>query len=300
MNFYKHHLGDFMRDTSHLSILEEGVYRRLIDQYYIRESALPADPRLLYKLARAMSKDERQAVDDVAAEFFTKIDGLLHHKRCDEEIAAYLEKQEKAQKSAEARWQKKPSDASPKPPDSQSDGNANASPNAMRTHSEGNASQKPEARSQNPEKAEAASLIRESDGAAADSKPDSQTQADTFAAELRARGVTVTAQNHTLKQWISDGITLTALLDAADIAVKRRKAKGQAGEVRAGYIDAIVRDPQFGKEKKPAERWWTTQKGIDKKARELDVKPRSTESYDELKDRLFTIIRQRERSGVPA
>lgn len=42
MNFYEHHLGDYMRDTAHLSMIEDAAYRRLLDAYYIREAPLPA------------------------------------------------------------------------------------------------------------------------------------------------------------------------------------------------------------------------------------------------------------------
>ena len=31
MNFYKHHLGDYYKDTVHLSWMEDCAYRRLLD-----------------------------------------------------------------------------------------------------------------------------------------------------------------------------------------------------------------------------------------------------------------------------
>ena len=43
MNYYKRHIGDYMKDASHLSLLEHGVYMRLIDVYYTRESSIPED-----------------------------------------------------------------------------------------------------------------------------------------------------------------------------------------------------------------------------------------------------------------
>lgn len=138
MNYYEHHLGDYMRDTAHLSMLEDAAYRRLLDAYYIRERALPLDLRDCCKLVRAVSKPERDAVAYVLREFFQKADDGYHQKRADAEIGRFQDKQAKAKRSADARWNAHRS---------QSEGNANASPDAMRTHSEGNA---PRARPQTP------------------------------------------------------------------------------------------------------------------------------------------------------
>lgn len=84
MNYYERHLGDYARDTAHLSMLEHGAYTLLLDRYYATEQPLPADQ--IHRLARARSRDERAAVDAVLAEFFTLSDGLWHHKRADHEV----------------------------------------------------------------------------------------------------------------------------------------------------------------------------------------------------------------------
>lgn len=41
MNFYKRHIGDYIKDAAHLSLLEHGVYARLMDVYYTREAGIP-------------------------------------------------------------------------------------------------------------------------------------------------------------------------------------------------------------------------------------------------------------------
>lgn len=130
MNYYEHHLGDYMRDTAHLSMLEDGAYRRLLDAYYIKEAPIPLDARDACRLVRAQSKPERDAVAVVLKEFFQQEQDGWHHRRCDREIARFQDKRTKARNSAAARWGALPP---------QSEGNANASPDAMRTHSEGNA-----------------------------------------------------------------------------------------------------------------------------------------------------------------
>lgn len=92
MNYYKRHIGDYMKDASHLSLLEHGVYMRLLDVYYTKESAIPVDQAARFIGAR--SKEEKQALADISNEFFKVIDGFLTHKRCEEEIATMLQKAE--------------------------------------------------------------------------------------------------------------------------------------------------------------------------------------------------------------
>lgn len=90
MNFYKHYLGDYGRKTAHLSLNEEGAYRRLLDHYYGTLSPLPVDLDLLLRIARASAHQERAAVESVAKQFFKAgEDGMLHNKRADEEIARW-------------------------------------------------------------------------------------------------------------------------------------------------------------------------------------------------------------------
>ena len=92
MNYYKRHIGDYMKDASHLSLLEHGVYMRLLDVYYTRESAIPVDQAA--RLISARSKDEREALSVVAGEFFTVVDGFYKQTRCEFEIGAMQQKAE--------------------------------------------------------------------------------------------------------------------------------------------------------------------------------------------------------------
>lgn len=85
MNFYKHFIGDFQRDTGHLSLTERGAYLALMHHYYATEQALPADHAALCRIASAFSKPERDAVK-VAAKFFEMRDGALWHKRIEAEL----------------------------------------------------------------------------------------------------------------------------------------------------------------------------------------------------------------------
>lgn len=101
MNYYEFHIGDYLKNTAHLSMLEDSAYRRLIDAYYTREAPLPIERRACHKLCRASSKDEREAVDYVLDEFFTQHDDGWHNDRCDEEIASYYAKKPAAEEKRE-------------------------------------------------------------------------------------------------------------------------------------------------------------------------------------------------------
>lgn len=92
MNYYKRHIGDYMKDASHLSLLEHGVFMRLLDVYYTREAAIPADQAA--RLVGARSKEEREALQVVVGEFFKLVDGAYVQARCDREILAMQAKQE--------------------------------------------------------------------------------------------------------------------------------------------------------------------------------------------------------------
>lgn len=84
MNYYERHLGDYARDTAHLSPLEHGVYTLLLDRYYATEELIPANQ--VHRLARARSPEERAAVDAVLEEFFVLDGDAYRNRRADEEI----------------------------------------------------------------------------------------------------------------------------------------------------------------------------------------------------------------------
>jgi len=87
LNYYERHLGDYARDTAHLSMLEHGAYNLLLDRYYATEQGIPADQA--HRLCRARTREERAAVDTVLQEFFSQQEGQWVHKRAETEIERY-------------------------------------------------------------------------------------------------------------------------------------------------------------------------------------------------------------------
>ena len=125
MYYYQHHIGDYRRDTSHLSLLEHGIYRQLLDLYYITEKPLDANALRLISVRTA---DEKQAAMQILSEFFIKEGDVWIHRRCEDEIVKFHSKSDKASASAKARWNKN---------------NDLQNANALQTQSEGNANHKP-------------------------------------------------------------------------------------------------------------------------------------------------------------
>jgi uncharacterized phage protein (TIGR02220 family) len=87
MNYYRRYVGDYLRDTSRLSMIEHGAYNLLLDYYYADERPLPLDHQELYTMVRAMRPEDRKAVDKVLGLFFRQEPDGYHQKRVDHEIA---------------------------------------------------------------------------------------------------------------------------------------------------------------------------------------------------------------------
>jgi uncharacterized protein YdaU (DUF1376 family) len=91
VNFYEHHINDYDEATAHLTAVEDGIYSRMIRKYFAKEQPLTGDVPALQRLMRARNDEEKQAVVDILAEFFTlEEDGCYHQKTCDEVLATYV------------------------------------------------------------------------------------------------------------------------------------------------------------------------------------------------------------------
>ncbi|SCX93229.1 Uncharacterized conserved protein YdaU, DUF1376 family [Nitrosospira sp. Nl5] len=108
MNFYSFHLGDYAAHTKHLTLIEDLVYRRMLDLYYTNEKPLPLEHE---KVARLIGmRDHMQEVSDVLSDFFLKSEEGYTNKRCDEEISLYKAKAERAKSANKSRWKADKSD----------------------------------------------------------------------------------------------------------------------------------------------------------------------------------------------
>jgi uncharacterized protein YdaU (DUF1376 family) len=89
MNYYEHHIGDYDANTAHLSWAEDMAYTRLIRWYYRKERPIPADLSEACRQIRAVSREQKLAVESVLKEFFELRETGWHKDRCDELLAAY-------------------------------------------------------------------------------------------------------------------------------------------------------------------------------------------------------------------
>ena len=85
MNFFKLYPGDYQRDTGALSLAQHGAYLLMLQHYYATEQPLPVGASL-YRLMRAQTKAEREAIDYVTARFWLLKDGALVNTRAVIEI----------------------------------------------------------------------------------------------------------------------------------------------------------------------------------------------------------------------
>jgi len=141
MNFYKRHIGDYIKKAGHLTLLEHGVYARLMDVYYTREAGIPEDKAA--RLISARSKEELQALANVLDEFFVLVDGLWTQGRCEEEIGNASEKAEQNRENGKKGGRPKKAASEPKPTE-----NPNGFDFGNHVGSENNLSQTPDSRLQ--------------------------------------------------------------------------------------------------------------------------------------------------------
>jgi uncharacterized protein YdaU (DUF1376 family) len=109
MNYYRRYIGDYQRDTQHLTMAEHGAYTLLLDAYYAQAGDIPLPLSALNRICRATTKTERDAVQKVAGEYFpANGDGTRHNRRADIELAkadtAVKKMQESGRKGAIKRW----------------------------------------------------------------------------------------------------------------------------------------------------------------------------------------------------
>jgi uncharacterized protein YdaU (DUF1376 family) len=117
MNYFKFHIGDYIKNTAHLSLLEHGIYFRLLMIYYTRNSPLPSCNSDVYRLMGNLHWRDRTSIDRVLSEFFVLLDDGWHNLRADKEIALdqlFIAQQRAAGRSSAAarREQKDPVDNS--------------------------------------------------------------------------------------------------------------------------------------------------------------------------------------------
>lgn len=236
MNYYERHLGDYARDTAHLSMLEHGAYSILLDRYYATEAGIPDDQ--VHRIARARTKEERQAVGAVLDEFFELVDGVWINHRAEEEIAKAKTRIKAAQENGKRGGRPKANrNITKEKPSGLLPGSEN--------ETQSKAHHTPYTKHQAPDKTngdQAAST--DLDPAAAPPADVVDARALELSVLLRQRGAGVTAGNPHVRRWARSGVTDAQALLALETAERRRAETGSMQPVNAGLLNAIIDDQQ--------------------------------------------------------
>lgn len=230
LHYYRFFPGDYIRDTRHLSIMQHGAYRLLIDEYMMH-GPIPNDLPRLERICGAFSNEERAAIEYVLTEYFVLEGPTWRHKRCDEERAYQQDITDRAVKANEVRWTKK------------RDAKASRSPNGIQMDIQ--------------MESKSTSLIDPNQNQNQNhikSKADITTSRDLgnatrprnveIAVALRALGADILPSNPQVIAWAEQNIPDDDLLMALQMAKDQRKRDNDKTLPRAGYIDAILKSMQ--------------------------------------------------------
>jgi uncharacterized protein YdaU (DUF1376 family) len=103
MIWYSFYPADYARDTAHLTMVEHGAYRLLLDHCYMTGNPLPANEMHLHRICRAFAAEEQNALHAVLHQFFTLTDEGWIHERVQSELAKSGEISEKRRQAANLR-----------------------------------------------------------------------------------------------------------------------------------------------------------------------------------------------------
>jgi len=303
MNYYEHHIGDYAEATAHLTFIEDATYSRLIRKYYATEKPLPNEIKLVQRLINARSKEEKNAVVSVLNEFFTLTDDGWRQERCDHEIARFKDKQLKARRSAEGRWQSFPSDESQREitPNKGCERNATA----MRTHcSPDTKHQSPVTNLHTPGKQNNGGekeKIPQGPPMPTDEEKFFQGRIEkykSFAAMISKEGRAIAVDDYRIRDIVNLGVTEAEVAEAIATAKETRMKVSNPTPINAGYVLAILKGVRKKAEAASADEdaWWKTNEGIDIKAKDLGMRAQGAENYESFKTRIFAELRKRQES----
>ena len=116
--FFTMFVGDYLRDTMHLTTRQHGAYQLLLMHYYGRGEPLPLSDDAIRTITRENQKE--WAVDGPPVmEFFVKSEDGWHQKRADKELAKLAVRYKRSMSGVDAKKQRKgdPSTNSNEPED---------------------------------------------------------------------------------------------------------------------------------------------------------------------------------------
>ncbi|MDS0801737.1 YdaU family protein [Burkholderia cenocepacia] len=230
MNFYKRHIGDYLKDTAHLSLLEHGVYTRLLDVYYTREAGIPEAQAA--RLIGARAKDECEALRIVLEEFFELVDGTWLQQRCEREIeeasAQAKANRENGRKGGRPKAKKNPPD-NPDGTQDETDPKPNGNPLGSVSLTEKNLSQTPDAISQTPD-------VKPGVPADVGGEPRATVRPSDLSAAMRRHSIETHPGDPRVIAAAEAGITVETI----EAACVEAKTSDPTGRIKAGFVLKIA------------------------------------------------------------
>ena len=108
-DWYPFNPTEHRRDTYHLGVAADGIYRRLIDEYMTTGKPLPDHDAALAGIARVTMTEWGEHRDIIRA-FFKAREGKLFQKRCEQELHAQrmlaAKRSRRGKEAATVRWAK--------------------------------------------------------------------------------------------------------------------------------------------------------------------------------------------------
>ena len=94
MHYYQFNIGDYMKHTARLSLMEDLAYRRMLDLYYLNDGPITSDVKRLARQV-GMSGNEDEIVF-VLSEFFLLDGEVYRNARADRDLESYKAKADRA------------------------------------------------------------------------------------------------------------------------------------------------------------------------------------------------------------
>jgi uncharacterized protein YdaU (DUF1376 family) len=88
MHYYRFNIADYRKDTGHLSTMEHGIYRQLIDWYFLDEKPIPKETQVVMRRLR-LGSDDLHLLQNVLEDFFNLTENGYVHSRIEYDLNEY-------------------------------------------------------------------------------------------------------------------------------------------------------------------------------------------------------------------
>ena len=88
MHYYNFNIAAYRAKTAHLNIIEHGIYRQLMDWYYLDEMPIPLETQVVMRRL-CLGSDNLHNLENVLTDFFIKTDLGYCHSRITRELEHY-------------------------------------------------------------------------------------------------------------------------------------------------------------------------------------------------------------------